>query len=136
MPPYTLSRDDVACALWLRDEGEPGAVGCLSMLGSYLPGMTGRKVWVGHWAETLRFPSKLNSAFGLLIVPMPSEARKVLDACRYVVDGEFERAIRGDGQDPRVTARESGYELVPVYSSGESVVYEVRPNPPSQPAEP
>lgn len=136
MPPYTLHDDDVACALWLRDSGGDGAVGCLPMLGSYLPGITGRKVWVGHWAETLRFRSKLNAAVALLVTPVPKEAEGMLKACRYVVDGEFEQAFRRRGQDPTLTAQAAGYRLTRVFSSGGSTVYEVTAEGPQRPPAP
>lgn len=127
MPPYSLSDGDVACAVWLRDEGQPGAVASMPMMGSYLPGLTGRKVWIGHWAETLRFEEKLASVSALLVAGDSDAAAPALTACQYVVVGEYERAFGASEARVVETAREAGWELAPAFRSGDSVVLEKMP---------
>jgi hypothetical protein len=118
MPPYTLSRDDLAAARWLREHARrDDAILCLPFLGSYLPGLTGRKVYIGHWAETLRFAEeKLPAALGAL--RGDARGRTALDDCAYLVVGEYENAWG---------ARPAGEPLEEAFRSGATVVYRIRP---------
>jgi hypothetical protein len=60
MPPLYLPSDTVAAITWLRrNSAMSEAVLCMPLEGSYIPGAAGNKVFVGHWAETLRYPDKL-----------------------------------------------------------------------------
>ena len=60
MPPLYLRADTVAAMTWLREHtGLDEAVLCMPLEGSYLPGVAGNKVFIGHWAETLHYPKKL-----------------------------------------------------------------------------
>ncbi len=123
MPPYMLARDDLAALLWLRENaGSDDAVLCLPFLGSYVPGLTGRKAYCGHWAETLRFAEeKLPATLGALRGDARRGAR-ALAACDYLVVGEYENPHG---------ARPGGPDLTPVFSSGATTVYRIEhgPNP-------
>lgn len=117
MPPYSVSRDDLAAALWLREHaGREDAILCLPYLGSYVPGLTGRKVWIGHWAETLGFAERKLPAALAALRGQP-EGAEALDACQWLVVGEYERAL-GARPDP--------IRLDEAFRAGQTVVYRVR----------
>jgi hypothetical protein len=60
MPPFCLPEVDMEAIAWLDHNLPPDAVIlCLPLVGNYLPGLTGRRVYVGHWAETIDFGRKL-----------------------------------------------------------------------------
>jgi len=60
MPPLYLRSDAVDAMTWLRaNSAMEDAVLCMPLEGSYLPGVAGNKVFIGHWAETLHYPDKL-----------------------------------------------------------------------------
>jgi hypothetical protein len=60
MPPLYLRSDSVNAMTWLRrNTGMEDAVLCMPLEGSYVPGVAGNKVFIGHWAETLHYPDKL-----------------------------------------------------------------------------
>ncbi len=128
MPPYTLSRDDLAAARWLRDNSAPGsAVLSGPHLGSYLPGLTGRKVYVGHWAETLGFGEKLRHVAASFGGEQGPASKRALKTCQYAVAGEYERLFGPPGG--LVRAAGSGLRVTEAYRSGETVVYTVEPAP-------
>lgn len=57
-PPYLLQAERDAL-LWLKENTPPEAVVlCSPLLGNYVPPLAGRRVYVGHWAETLNFIEK------------------------------------------------------------------------------
>jgi len=128
MPPYSITRDDLDCLKWIRSHAEPNAaVLCLPMLGSYVPGLTGHKVYVGHWAETLRFGTeKLPAAVAAIIGDDARRGRPALSACRYMVVGEYELWARAsDGRPGPIPRYTGGFSLTPVHSSGDSVVLRI-----------
>lgn len=118
MPPYSLSRDDLAALEWLRANTAPdSAILCLPMLGSYVPGLTGRKTYIGHWAETLRFASeKLPAAWAAVIAGDSERGKAALGACSHMVIGEHE-ARAGAVRPP----------YPPVFASGRTAVYALSP---------
>lgn len=60
MPPLYLRADVVKAMNWLRENTRrDDAVLCMPLEGSYLPGVAGNTVYIGHWAETLHYPRKL-----------------------------------------------------------------------------
>ena len=62
MPPFYLPEAELQAIEWMGDNLPPDAViGCLPMVGSYLPGLIGRTVYCGHWAETIHFADKLQA---------------------------------------------------------------------------
>jgi hypothetical protein len=120
MPPYSLTRDDAACLRWVREHTPPDTrVLCLPMLGSYVPGLTGRKAYIGHWAETLHFREKLAGAVAALNGRDPGRAASALRECDVLVVGEYERALGGASAEPG-----AGYPVA--FSAGESRVYQLR----------
>ena len=95
MPPYYLSENHLRLFNWLERNTRPDeAVLCHPMLGNYLPVLTGRKVFVGHWAETLNFVEKLKVATAIWKGLIPVEEAKRLfrqHRIRYALETDFER---------------------------------------------
>jgi len=99
MPPYYLPERCLQLFRWLEENAQGDeAVLCHPMLGNYLPVLTGRKVFVGHWAETLNFGAKLKLAMAVWrgLVP-PNEAREIFrqHKLRYALETDFERSASG-----------------------------------------
>lgn len=95
MPPYYLSRQHLKLFDWIERNAKRGeAILCHPMLGNYLPVLAGKKVFIGHWAETLNFSEKLKFAVAIWrgLVP-PEEAEKLFrqHKIRYVLETDFER---------------------------------------------
>jgi len=95
MPPYYLSESHLHLFNWLeRNARSDEAVLCHPMLGNYLPVLTGRKVFIGHWAETLNFVEKLKVATAVWkgLIPV-EEARRFFrqHRIRYALETDFER---------------------------------------------
>lgn len=59
MPPFALPEADYQAVRWLGEHTPPGAVvlGATPTM-SYVPGLTGRSVYLGHWAETIGYQRK------------------------------------------------------------------------------
>ncbi|NCO32405.1 MAG: hypothetical protein AUJ92_19880 [Armatimonadetes bacterium CG2_30_59_28] len=97
MPPYYLSEDDVAATEWLESHAsEDAIVLCLPYLGSYLPSLTGKRVFIGHWAETLRFAEKLSWIRDFLGGGTPAGGMDALGESGqsvYFVYGLYERLV-------------------------------------------
>jgi hypothetical protein len=57
--PYFLYRDEVEAMEWLEDNTQPDSV-ILSAYdpGQYIPGISGRRAFLAHWAQTLDFYEK------------------------------------------------------------------------------
>ncbi len=100
MPPYYLSESQLRLFNWLeRNARSDEAVLCHPMLGNYLPVLTGRKVFIGHWAETLNFVEKLRIATAVWKGLIPAkEARRFFrqHRIRYALETDFER-LAADG---------------------------------------
>lgn len=57
--PYYLHRDEVAALKWLEENSPENAVILSSLeVGQYIPGITGRRAFLAHWAQTLDFYKK------------------------------------------------------------------------------
>ena len=102
-PRRYLSTDVIAACDWLRAKSTPETVLFSSYLtGNIAPSMTGMRVFLGHYAQTLRSDEK-----GPLVAAFYSntmgdnEIRKLFSeqSIRYVFYGPFERAI-SDGFVP------------------------------------
>jgi hypothetical protein len=102
LPPLYLAPGDAAATQRLNasQESRDQAVLCLPYLGSYMPRETGRTVYLGHWAETLRPGEKLSNAarfYGVLGASQmsPDEARAFLRESRIgvVVMGFHEKQL-------------------------------------------
>jgi hypothetical protein len=96
-PRRYLSNELMAGFDWLRENSAPGAVLFASyMTGNVAPSTTGMRVFLGHYAQTLRSDEK-----GPLVTQFYSntasddEIRKVFaeHRVRYVIYGPFERAL-------------------------------------------
>ena len=60
MPPFYLYQEQLEGIHWLEEDSHPDqAVLCTPLIGSYIPGLSGNRVYVGHWAETLHYGQKL-----------------------------------------------------------------------------
>ncbi|MCX7967760.1 MAG: hypothetical protein N3B10_04625, partial [Armatimonadetes bacterium] len=101
MPPYFLSERHLQLFRWLEKHTRSDeAILCHPMLGNYLPVLTGRRVFVGHWAETLNFGTKLKLAMAVWRGVIPTdEARETFQhhKIRYALETDFER-LASDGQ--------------------------------------
>jgi hypothetical protein len=127
-PPYFLSDDEWQAMRWLKDNvPDDTAILCSPHLGSHVPALTGKFVYVGHWAETLRFGRKLDAAQRFFGNRMTSdEMHRLLNEnrIRFVIAGYYEnlfaQALSGrDWQPPPF--------LSEVFRRGQTVVYQLAP---------
>jgi len=97
MPPLYLRADSVAAMTWLRgNTAMENAVLCMPLEGSYLPGVAGNKVFIGHWAETLHYADKLKAVRWFFSArPQAGERREFVQAngLRYVLYTPNEAAL-------------------------------------------
>lgn len=101
-PPYYLTEDQLLLVRWIRENTMRGdAILCSPMLGNYIPPLSGRAVFIGHWAETLNFTKKLRILMECYRwVGAPSQIAMWLTLARthnvrFVLVTDFERAISG-----------------------------------------
>jgi len=81
MPPLYLRSDQHAALRWLGERASRSDVLlCNSFLGSYAPSLSGLRVYLGHWAETLQFRRKLGDLSRFLRADTPDTAREAF--CR------------------------------------------------------
>ncbi len=96
-PRRYLGADLVAAFDWLRANSEPDAVLFSSYLtGNVAPSMTGLRVFLGHYAQTLRSGEKGAQVTAFYTNAMTDEAERELFAehrVRYIIYGQFEREI-------------------------------------------
>jgi hypothetical protein len=89
--------DLVAAFDWLRANSEPDAVLFSSYLtGNVAPSMTGLRVFLGHYAQTLHSDEKGAQVTAFYTNAMADETVRRLFAehrVRYIIYGQFERAI-------------------------------------------
>lgn len=94
-PPYFLAERHLRLLAWIeRHASKDDAVLCHPMLGNYVPPLTGRKVFIGHWAETLFFAEKLRQAMAVWQGQLrPEEAAQFFKHhhLRYALETDFER---------------------------------------------
>jgi hypothetical protein len=77
MPPLYLRADQYAAMQWLDANADFGDVLlCNSFLGSYAPSLAGTRVYIGHWAETLHFRTKLTDFARFLRADTPDASRQ------------------------------------------------------------
>jgi len=80
-----------------RQETPPGSVILSSsLLGSYIPGLSGRRVYIGHWAETIDFQPKLSLAVRIFQSATPENVRRALlerAGITHILYGPYERDI-------------------------------------------
>jgi hypothetical protein len=120
-PRRYVDADLVAAFDWLRANSEPDAVLFSSYLtGNVAPSMTGLRVFLGHYAQTLRSDEKGAQVTAFYTNTMTGEAARRLFAehrVRYIIYGQFEREISS------AFAPSNWLELA--YSSGDVEVFEV-----------
>jgi hypothetical protein len=103
-PRRYLPADLVTAFDWLRANSEPDAVVFSSYLtGNVLPSATGLRVFLGHYAQTLRSDEKgaqVTSFYGNEM--SDNTARKLFGEhrVRYVIYGQFERELSSDFVPP------------------------------------
>ncbi len=99
MPPYYLSERHLQLFRWLEEKAQSDeAILCHSMLGNYLPVLTGLKVFIGHWAETIDFVAKLRLATAIWKGDISrGEAKEIFrqHKIRYALETDFERLASG-----------------------------------------
>ena len=125
-PPYFLSDDEWQAARWLKENvSDEKAILCLPYLGNHIPALTGKFVYVGHWAETLRFGRKLDIAQRFFGNQMsPEEMKRFLKENRigFVLRGWYEypfaQALSGRDWRPPPFLQE-------VFRRGNTVVYQL-----------
>lgn len=97
MPPLYISDGDQAAMDYLKSQGDhQKAVLCLTFIGNYIPGQTGRTVYLGHWAETINYQNKLSETLKFYTLKMtPQEARAWLakNHIGYVLMGSYEQQL-------------------------------------------
>ena len=121
--PFYLHRDEVEAMAWLEAETPPDEVVLSSfVVGHFIPGLAGDRVFLGNAVMTLDFNRKrelVRAFFGDGMTDAERAALLRQYDVRYVFYGPAERAL--GGYDP-----EQAPFLEPVYSSGEVVVYGVK----------
>ncbi len=99
MPPYYLPERYLQIFRWIEQHAQSDdAILCHPMLGNYLPVLTGHKVFVGHWAETLNFGTKLKLAIAIWRGVIPTDEAKEIfrqHKIRYALETDFERVASG-----------------------------------------
>jgi hypothetical protein len=120
--PRRYLREDLAGAFdWLRTNSQPDAVLFSSYLtGNLAPSMTTLRVFLGHYAQTLRSDEKGALVAAFYTNAMSADASRRLFAehrVRYVIYGQFERAISTEFAPPQW--------LNLAYRSGDVEVFEV-----------
>jgi hypothetical protein len=92
-----VSADLIAAFNWLSERSEPDAVVFSSYLtGSLAPSMTGLRVFLGHYGQTINSDEKGAQVTAFYTGAISDETARQLfreHRVRYVVYGEFERAV-------------------------------------------
>ena len=117
VPPAYFNEGEAGALRALNAQKGEGAVLSSVFIGNYIPRATGKTVYLGHWAETLRFGSKLGQVLGFYGGQMSvDQARNFLkeNRIRWVVESRFEQ-----GSEQRsLPWQELG--LQPVYTGGDA----------------
>jgi len=126
-PRRYLQADLVGAFDWLRANSERDAVLFSSYLtGNVAPSMTGLRVFLGHYAQTLHSDEKGAQVTAFYTGAMTDEAARKLFAAhrvRYVVYGQFEREISSGFAPPnwlKLAYRNSDVEIFEVNEAGGS----------------
>jgi hypothetical protein len=120
-PRRYVSADLFESLQWLRENAQPDAVVFSAYLtGNLTPSMTGLRVFLGHYGQTIRSDEKGAQVTAFFTNALSdNEARQLFadQQVRYVIYGPFERAISKDFTPP------SWLELA--HNSGDVDIYEV-----------
>ena len=126
-PRRYVHADLIAAFAWLRANSQPDAVLFSSYwTGSLAPSMTGLRVFLGHYAQTLRGDEKGAQVAAFYANAMTSEGARELFAehrVRYVIYGQFEHEISSAFAPPdwlKLAYRNSNVEVFEVDEAGGS----------------
>lgn len=125
MPPLFLTGEEWDAMKWLEANAEPEAVVLSSnFMGNHIPVVSGRRVYCGHWGETLDYVRKLKQVrqfYAGLEREMAREKLLRVSGASYVFESDYERAIAGAFRDPL----EPEPSLRLVYENDEVRIYRV-----------
>lgn len=92
---YNLYENDLKAFEWLKNNAKKDDVILCSLgIGVYIPGRTGRKVYLGHYDQTVNFPEKLKYLGKFYDESTSDDFRLALlkiNNIKYIYYGEFER---------------------------------------------
>jgi hypothetical protein len=121
--PYFIHRDEDAALEWLADHANTNqVVFCAQTLGQYVPGRTGARSFLGHWAMTKDLYEKQRMVQAFFDADTPDDERQAIlqdFGVDYVLYGVGEQAL-GD-YDPS----KASY-LKACFTSHQAIVYCVR----------
>lgn len=122
---YHVRRDEAQAIRWLEKETPMNAVILAHpFIGNIIPAMTGRRVYVGHGHQTIRWKEKIDRLFSWFWKTNTDDAAKhqflTTNRITYVLFGPYEDPI-GDYDPAQKTY------LVPVHTEGQVTVYRVVP---------
>jgi hypothetical protein len=102
-PPLFHHRDQVEAAAWLEDHARLDDTILTSYeVGGYIPAQTGRRVFWGHWCETIHLDDKRRDAATIFSSATPDSTRRNLltkYGVSYIFYGPGERALGGWAPD-------------------------------------
>ncbi|MBI5832934.1 MAG: hypothetical protein HZB16_11605 [Armatimonadetes bacterium] len=112
MPPFSLPQTDLAALAWLKRNSERDSVVlCMPLVGNYVPALIGRTVYVGHWAETINYGTKLNEFAAFMKGDGSADDKTAWlreNRIAYLFMGTYETAWT-DGQHPQLPVLERVY---------------------------
>lgn len=120
-PDTVVSRAELAAVEWLAEHSQPEDIVLASYeLSGFITARSGRRVFMGHWTETVNLPHKRAAATRFYGSASDGERQNLVRdyGIQYVVHGPRERAM-GDF-DPT----HAGY-LQPVFHSQDVTIYRV-----------
>jgi len=129
-PPLYLTAGDAGAMRFLAQPQyrDRQAVLCIDIVGNYVPHLTGKFTYAGHWAETLAIKTeKLPQLTRFFEGKMtPDEARAWLRANHigYILAGHFEQKLNARSGRPALTRL---LNLPVIYSHRGTVVYRIPP---------
>jgi hypothetical protein len=133
MPPLYLRADQYAALKWLDEHADyDDVLLCNSFLGSYAPSLAGTRVYIGHWAETLRFAEKVRYYSAFLRADTDDGLREAfveLEGISYILrdqsayDDVFN--LTSDGESRPTFDIEQTRWLTPVHDADSVSVYRV-----------
>jgi len=102
--PFYLSEQHLKLIDWLAKHVRPDeAILCNYQLGNYIPILTGRRVFIGHWGGTIRAKEKLQIARKIWRGDLPvNEAKQLFQKhrVRYAVATIYERHATKPKHEP------------------------------------
>ncbi len=130
--PFYLRHDHLRLIEWIAANTEPdGAILCHYPLGNYIPVLTGRRVFLGHWGGTLGVQEKVRIARQLWRGELSLEDAQAVfrkHGLRYAIATLYERHATKPPHRPEECAQlpehfRLGKYGVPVFRVGDAVVY-------------